>query len=134
MRGLKWLGWIIGLLLPFGMSSQSIANPVLVSDVLLKGGINIYQPQYLVNPGHGPNDTFYLRFTLINDSGRDTTLYLMENLNEWVLLSMIPENPEHPVYLTQSGRNSYELEIYESIHFPSRPFPVQANENYRVTI
>jgi two-component sensor histidine kinase len=134
MRDWTLVCCIVALMIPMGLSAQSAHAEVHVSTIIREGAVMLYQPGFLVNPGHGPHDTFYLRFSLVNDTDRDTTLYLLEDLNDWVLFSLVPENPSRNVYLTQSGRHAYELEIYESIHYPARPFEVHAGERYRVMI
>lgn len=124
---------ILGIWLPFILSAQQRLPAIYVSQLMRDSLIHLYDSVYM-EPVESRFDTLEFAFNLYNDLGRDTFIYFLEGLNEWVRFDATPLNDSTEAFSRISGRDFYLVHDYEQSEFPALPIPLAKGSAYQCKI
>ncbi|MFZ1677201.1 MAG: histidine kinase [Saprospiraceae bacterium] len=103
---------------------------IKLSDLFREKTIHLYEKKYLVREPENSHDTIRLAFDLINDLGKDTTVYYYQSNSDWFQLITTPLLGNDPPINRISGRVFFGKIPYESIYFPSQFFHINSGSRY----
>lgn len=109
---------------------QTVPPVLRISQVFDKGSFIIRDSTYLQPPVKSILDTVQVNFHLLNDMGRDTTLYLYEAFSDWIHTTVKPTGDSAWEYNSISGRDYFDKVDYDYVYFPSRPLRFQQGKEY----
>lgn len=113
---------------------QSAFPEIRLSEIYDRSEIQLEKPPFLVDSNQSVHDTLHLAFTLINDLGADTTVYLYESRSDWVHFKAISQVDSIPGIEEYSGRQYYDKVAYPYVYFPGRAILIQKNGTYTCTL
>jgi hypothetical protein len=119
-----------GLIATLCAMAQSNPGVIRMSEVFGKGKFILKDPVFLQPPTKSLRDTVHIVFRLINDIGQDTSLWLYEEMSDWLQLSVQDTRDSTSGYTEISGRDYYDKVPYDYVYFACRPIRFQRDGEY----
>ena len=119
-----------GLIATICAMAQSSAPVLRLSEIYGKKRLVLNHPEFLQPPAKSLRDTVHVAFSLINDFGQDTSLFLYEAMSDWLRVSVKEVGDSTSGYTSISGRDYFDKVPYDYVYFASRPILFRHDATY----
>lgn len=116
------------------LSARKGNDTILLSQVFTNGDISLYQSSYLLDSPSVIYDTIKVSFVLINDMGKDTSIFYFEGSNDWFGFFGSPLTNGDSAINKISGRKYFGTVSYINLYCPAQQLRLSANAAYRCTV